>query len=43
MAGLSEIVELKELAMKISGELSVALLGEDGKAKQGIKEHFPLS
>jgi glutamine synthetase len=44
MAGLSGIVELKELTMKdCSGEASPALLDEDERAKLGIKERFPLS
>jgi glutamine synthetase len=44
MAGLSGIVELKELTMKdCSGEASAAGLGEEGRAKLGIKERFPLS
>ena len=43
-AGLSGIVELKELTMNdCSGEASPALLGEEGRAKLGIKERFPLS
>ena len=43
-AGLKGIVESKELTMQdCSGELSAALLGEEGRAKLGIQERFPLS
>jgi glutamine synthetase len=44
MAGLHGIVGSKELTMKdCSGEASPALLGEEGRAKLGIRERFPLS
>lgn len=44
MAGLSGIDELKELTMKdCSGDVTPALLGEEGRAKLGIKERFPLN
>lgn len=43
-AGLNGIIESKELTIQdCSGDISAALLGEEERAKLGIKERFPLS
>ena len=43
MAGVNGIVESKELTIQDCNKLSPALLGEEGRAKLGIKERLPLS